>query len=284
MMHTTSGRRFLLLTFLVIIWSLMSVASAQEKPTPTPTPEPEATPIAVPEGWELVWHDEFDGDTIDEANWTYDVGGHGWGNGEAQYYTDRPDNARLEDGMLVIEARQERYEASYYTSARLKSQGLQEFQYGRIEARLKVPAGRGLWPAFWMLGSNFSTVGWPDCGEIDIMEYVGREPDLILGTIHGPGYAGATSLSHWNRRDYDIADDFHTYAVEWDEEQITWFYDGEEYGTYSRSDVGEREWPFDQPFFIILNLAVGGTLPGPIGLDTVFPTQYLVDYVRVFQQ
>ncbi len=283
-MRTNAIRRVLALTFLVVSLSVISAVTAQEQATPETTPEPEATPIVVPEGWELAWHDEFDGESIDEANWTYDIGGHGWGNGEAQFYTDRPDNARLEDGMLVIEARQERYEASYYTSARLKSQGLQEFQYGRIEARLKVPAGRGLWPAFWMLGSNFEEVGWPDCGEIDIMEYVGREPDLILGTIHGPGYAGATSLSHWNRQDYEIADDFHTYAVEWDEDQITWFYDGEEYGTYTRSDVGEREWPFDQPFFIILNLAVGGTLPGPIGLDTVFPAQYFVDYVRVFQQ
>lgn len=284
MMRTTSNRRFLLLALVLICASFIGSTAAQDAPPAESTPEPEATPIVAPEGWTLIWHDEFDGDSIDAANWTYDLGGHGWGNGESQYYTDRPENARLEDGLLVIEARQERYEGSYYTSARLKSQGLQEFQYGRIEARLKVPAGRGLWPAFWMLGSNFGVVGWPDCGEIDIMEYIGREPDLILGTMHGPGYSGALGLSHWNRQDYDIADEFHTYAVEWDENQITWYYDGEEYGSYARADVGEREWVFDQPFFIILNLAVGGTLPGPVGLDTVFPVQYLVDYVRVFQQ
>ncbi|NWF69911.1 MAG: glycoside hydrolase family 16 protein [Chloroflexi bacterium] len=289
-MKTTSTRFLLLLALTLFSLSLMSGVSAQSQPTPTPrqtatpTPEPEATPIVVPEGWALVWHDEFDDEAIDEANWTYDLGGWGWGNGEAQYYTDRLENARLEEGMLVIEARQERYEESYYTSARLKSQGLQEFQYGRIEARLKVPAGRGLWPAFWMLGSNFEEVGWPDCGEIDIMEYVGREPDLILGTIHGPGYSGALGLTRWNRQDYDIADDFHTYAIEWDENQITWFYDDVAYSTYTREDIGEREWVFDQPFFMILNLAVGGQLAGPIGLDTVFPAQYLVDYVRVFQQ
>lgn len=281
-MRTTSKRFFLLLALALTSLSLISVVAAQEQPTPEMTPE--VAPVVVPEGWSLVWHDEFDGDAIDEANWTYDLGAGGWGNGEAQFYTDRPENARLENGMLVIEARQERYEESYYTSARLKTQGLQEFQYGRIEARLRVPAGRGLWPAFWMLGSNFGTVGWPDCGEIDIMEYIGREPDLILGTIHGPGYAGALGLSHWNRQDYDIADDFHTYAVEWDEDQITWFYDGDEYGSYALTDVGTREWVFDQPFFIIFNLALGGTLPGPIGLDTVFPAQYLVDYVRVFQK
>lgn len=284
MFRPVTYRRFLLLVVVLMSTLLISSATAQDEATPEVTPEPESTPIVVPEGWNLVWHDEFDGETIDLTNWTYDLGAGGWGNGEAQHYTDRPENARIENGMLVIEARQERYYGSYYTSARLKTQGLQEFQYGRIEARLRVPAGRGLWPAFWMLGSNFATVGWPNSGEIDIMEYIGREPDLILGTIHGPGYSGALGLSHWNRQDYDIADDFHTYAVEWDEDQITWFYDGEAYGTYTRSDIGEREWPFDQPFFIILNLALGGTFPGPIGLDTVFPAQYLVDYVRVFQR
>ncbi|MAS36283.1 MAG: glycosyl hydrolase family 16 [Anaerolineaceae bacterium] len=271
-----------LLMLVIVSLSVLRTVTAQE--TPVPEVAPETTPIEVPEEWNLVWHDEFDGDTIDDTNWTYDLGAGGWGNGEAQYYTDRPENVRLEDGLLIIEARQERYEESYYTSARLKSQGLQEFQYGRIEARLKVPTGKGLWPAFWMLGSNFETVGWPDCGEIDIMEYIGRESDLIFGTLHGPGYAGASGLSKWNRQDYDIADDFHTYAIEWEEDQITWFYDGVAYNTYTRSDVGEREWPFDQPFFVILNLAVGGQLPGPVGLDTVFPTQYLVDYVRVFQK
>lgn len=277
-------RALLLFTVLAASLAVISTTVAQDEATPEATPEADPATIVVPEGYTLVWHDEFDGETIDEANWTYDIGGNGWGNGEAQFYTDRPENARLEDGLLVIEARQERYNGSYYTSARLKSQGLQEFQYGRLEARLKVPTGKGLWPAFWMLGSNFGTVGWPDSGEIDIMEYVGREPDLILGTIHGPGYAGALGLSHWNRQEYAIADEFHTYAIEWDENQITWFYDGEAFGTYSREDVGARVWAFDQPFFFILNLAIGGTLGGAIGLDTEFPSQYLVDYVRVFQR
>ena len=177
---------------------------------PNPT-----TPIPTLPGWNLVWHDEFDGESIDPQNWTYDLGAGGWGNGEAEYYTSRPENARLENGMLVIEARQEMYEDSYYTSARLKTQGLQAFQYGRMEARLKVPSGKGLWPAFWMLGSNFNGSNWPDCGEIDIMEYIGKEPDLIFGTLHGPGYSGAMGFSQWNRQTYNIADDFHTYAIEW---------------------------------------------------------------------
>jgi beta-glucanase (GH16 family) len=242
-----------------------------------------ATPIPEPPGWKLVWHDEFDGTEIDTANWTYDIGAGGWGNGEAQYYTSRPENARVENGMLVIDARQEKYQDSYYTSARLKTQGLQSFQYGRIEARLRVPSGDGMWPAFWMLGSTFDGTNWPDCGEVDIMEYVGREPDLIIGTLHGPGYSGASGLSQWNRQEYAIADDFHTYAIEWKPGQIDWFYDGAKYHTVTPADLSGRQWVFDQPFFIILNLALGGTLGGPIGLDTVFPAQFYVDYVRVYE-
>jgi beta-glucanase (GH16 family) len=243
-----------------------------------------AAEITPPPGYQLVWNDEFDGRSINTKNWTYDIGGWGWGNGEAQFYTDRPENARVEKGMLVIEALQEKYEDSYYTSARLKTQGLQDFQYGRIEARLKVPEGKGLWPAFWMLGSSFNGSNWPDCGEIDIMEYIGREPDLIMGTAHGPGYSGALGIGQWNRQTFNIADDFHTYAIEWEEGKIDWYFDGELYHTLTYADIGDREWVFDQPFFLIFNLALGGQLPGPIGLDVKFPKQYLIDYVRVFQK
>ena len=259
-------------------------------PTSTPIPTPNPIPVSTDDGWELIWHDEFDGDTINRSNWTFDIGGGGWGNGEAQYYTDRPENARVENGLLVIEARQEKFESSYYTSARLLTQGLQAFQYGRIEARIKVPGGVGTWPAFWMLGDNFGRVtedpnqsNWPNVGEIDIMEYVGREPDLVVGTIHGPGYAGAGGLTKWNRQDYPIADDFHTFSIEWDTEGIRWFFDGELYSDLGRDAVGNREWVFDQPFFIILNLALGGTLGGTIALDTEFPQNLYVDYVRVYQ-
>jgi beta-glucanase (GH16 family) len=244
---------------------------------------PAATPVPAPEGYRLVWHDEFDSAAIDTSNWNFNEGAGGWGNGEAQFYTARPENARVEDGLLIIEARQEKYEGSYYTSARLKTQGLQEFQYGRIEARLKVPSGVGLWPAFWMLGSSFDGSNWPDCGEIDIMEYVGREPDLVIGTVHGPGYSGALGISQWNRREENIADDFHVFAIDWTPGRIDWYYDGVKYHTVTREDVGDRTWVFDQPFFVILNLAVGGTLGGMIGLDTTFPAQLQVDYVRVFQ-
>ncbi len=273
-----------------------------EAPTTTTTTEPPPTtttlvldlpepmPPEPPEGYELVWSDEFEGDSINPDNWTYDIGAWGWGNGEGQYYTDRPENARVQDGILIIEARFERFENAYYTSARLKSEGLQEFQYGRFEMRAKVPEGAGLWPAWWMLGTTFTRdesnpidSNWPFAGEIDIMEYIGRVPRVTTGALHGPGYAGAGNLGRWNRQDFPIADDWHTYGIEWDEDGFTWFFDGEPFGTIGREAVGDREWVYDQPYFFLLNLAVGGLYPGPVGLDVEFPKFYLVDYVRVYQ-
>ncbi|MEZ4541500.1 MAG: glycoside hydrolase family 16 protein [Chloroflexota bacterium] len=265
--------------------------TATTNPTSTPIATPEPVPVEAGEGWELVWSDEFDGDAIDPANWAFELGGWGWGNGEAQYYTDRPENARVENGLLVIEARLEKYEDKYYTSSRLVTQGLQSFEYGRIEARMKVPPGAGLWPAFWMLGSDFNrnpddplVSNWPQAGEVDIMEYLGREPDLIMGTVHGPGYSGAGGLTRWNRQDFPIADEFHTYAIEWSENKIVWFFDDEPYYTLTPEVTGDREWVFNKEFFLLLNLAVGGQFAGNIGLDTKFPANLYVDYVRVYQQ
>jgi len=248
-----------------------------------PAAQPKETPIPVADGWKLAWHDEFDGSAIDPANWTYDTGAGGWGNGEAEHYTNRPENARLENGFLVIEARKEAYQGADYTSARLKTQGLREFQYGRIEARMQVPAGQGMWPAFWMLGSNIASKNWPACGELDIMEYIGKEPTAIFGTMHGPGYSGANGISKASRQKDPIADSFHTYAIEWDQNSVRWFFDGTLYHTVIRTDIGSKDWAFNQPFFILLNLAVGGQWPGPVGPQTVFPAQLRVDYVRVFQ-
>ena len=274
-------------------------ATATAAPTAVPTSTPIVPPdessatSSVPEGFQLVWQDEFNSEELDLNNWQYEIGGWGFGNGEAQFYNQRSENVRVENGLLVIEARFERYQESYYTSGKIFSKDLQEFQYGYIEARTKVPPGAGLWPAVWMLGYDYEaqfdedgvySSNWPDCGEIDIMEYIGREPDLVFGTAHGPGYSGALGLGRWNRQDYPIADEFHTYAIEWNYSGITWFYDGEAYYTLERDDVGEREWVFDKPYYLILNLAVGGNFPGPPGLDTEFPANYYVDYVRVYQQ
>jgi beta-glucanase (GH16 family) len=233
---------------------------------------------------QLVWSDEFNRSGIDSSNWRYDIGGWGWGNGEAQYYTSRPENARVEDGALIIEALREDYQGSAYTSARLLSQNLREFQYGRIEARVKVPSGSGTWPAFWMLGTGLGQPGrtWPNVGEIDILEYVGREPNTVIGALHGPGYSGGNAIDQWSYRASPIADDWHVVAVEWNYEGIKWFLDGSQFHSVLRTEV-PGEWVFDQPFFIILNLAIGGTLGGAIDPALQFPLRYYVDYVRVYQ-
>lgn len=233
---------------------------------------------------QLVWSDEFKGSGINSSNWRYDIGGWGWGNGEAQYYTSRPENARVEDGALIIEALREDYQGSAYTSARLLSQNLREFQYGRIEARVKVPSGSGTWPAFWMLGTGLGQPGrtWPNVGEIDILEYVGREPNTVIGALHGPGYSGGNAIDQWSYRASPIADDWHVVAVEWNYEGIKWFLDGSQFHSVLRTEV-PGEWVFDQPFFIILNLAIGGTLGGAIDPALQFPLRYYVDYVRVYQ-
>lgn len=277
-----------LLSLLLIIAVLVTgCQGGGQSATPTlPILTPIPAPAAARDGWVLTWSDEFDGDAIRRTDWTFDLGGGGWGNGEAQVYTDLPANARLQDGLLIIEAHKEANDQGgfQFTSARLKTQGLKTFQYGRIEARLKVPAGAGFWPAFWMLGANFDTVGWPDCGEIDIMEFIGRDPNVVMGTLHGPGYSGALGLSGRSLHDAPVSDGFHTYAVEWSRDQISWFFDDVEYHTLTRSDVGEDRWVFDKPFFLILNLAVGGTLGGFISPETAFPSAVYVDYVRVYQE
>jgi beta-glucanase (GH16 family) len=241
-----------------------------------------AAESAAPVERALVWHDEFDGAAIDRSSWTFDLGAGGWGNGEAERYTDRSENARVEDGCLVIEARREKLEGSYYTSARLKTQGLRAFKHGRVEARIKVPGGKGMWPAFWLLGADIGAAGWPACGEIDVMEYVGKDSSGVHGTIHGPGYSGPLGPTKRLETGLDVSADFHVYAVEWEVGTIRWYFDGAEYSSASPATVAGKDWAFDKEFFVILNLAVGGKWPGPVALDTSFPARMLVDYVRVY--
>ena len=242
--------------------------------------------MAAP-AWKLVWSDEFNGAkgaTPDPSKWTYDIGGHGWGNQELEYYTDR--NAAMDgEGLLVMEARKENYKGKKYTSARLKTQGLANWTYGKVEARIKVPTGKGIWPAFWMLGENISTVGWPTCGEIDIMEHVGHETDTTHGTIHGPGYSGGQGIGHhWKTKGgRSVADDFHVYSIEWTLNQIKWFVDGELFHLMDPGKIGKNAWVYDSPHFIILNLAVGGQWPGEPNSRTRFPARMMVDWVRVYK-
>jgi beta-glucanase (GH16 family) len=275
----------------IILCAFILAACAVTGPEPTPTsvpPTPVPSPTAEWErtGWEIVWHDEFEETELDLKNWTFDIGGGGWGNQEWQAYTDRPENVRLEEGMLVIEAREEPefIGGREYSSARIKTQGLHAWQYGRIEARLKLPYGQGIWPAFWMLGDDIYKRGWPAAGEIDILEFIGREPDHIYATVHGPGYSGGGGIGSSITVPADsLRDDFHVYAIEWEQNEIRWYFDDRQYFKLTADDVPD-EWVFDHPFFIILNLAVGGRWPGYPDDTTVFPQFLYVDYVRVYQK
>lgn len=228
-----------------------------------------------------VWADEFNqGAQPNREDWNYELGAGGWGNNELQTYTEDTKNVRIENGKMVIEARNE----NTITSARLTTQKKHSFKYGRVEARLKLPQGRGTWPAFWMLGENISQYGWPACGEIDIMEYVGYQPGIVHGSLHTPSSYGATV----NTSSYQLADAesaFHVYAIEWDEDKIRFFVDDVNFYTYAPSTKNSDTWPFDQEQFIILNLAIGGNWGGAQGVDyNIFPQKYEIDYVRVYQK
>jgi beta-glucanase (GH16 family) len=260
-----------------------SGGSAPQAAAPAPVTAP-APVVATPAAWTIDWSDEFDGTTLDSTKWVAETGGHGWGNNELQHYTGRPENVRLEGGNLVIEARRERFEQREYTSARIKTAGLKETRYGRYEARIKVPKGQGIWPAFWMLGADIGTVGWPRSGEIDIMENIGKEPNIVHGTVHGPGYSGANSFGASSKLEgANYADDFHIFAVEWEPGEIRWYRDGV---LYHKAQPGlvKGDWVFDHSFFLLLNVAVGGDWPGVPDGTTVLPQRMLVDYVRVYKR
>ena len=246
--------------------------------------------IDPPEGeWRLTWQDEFDGaanTAPDPARWRYDVGGHGWGNQQLEFNTDRLANAHHDgEGRLVITALRESFGANQYTSARIRTQDLFDQRYGRFEARIKLPKGAGIWPAFWLLGSNLPEVGWPECGELDIMEQRGSEPAVIHGSAHGPGYSGANpKTARFVGQGAGFTDDFHDLAVEWWPGEVHWFVDGQHYHAIRAVDMpaGQR-WVFDDTsMFIILNVAVGGWFGGEVD-DAVFPQSMIIDHVRVYE-
>lgn len=256
-----------------------------------------APPPADRVGWELTWRDEFSGPygtPVDGTKWNFETGGWGWGNGEQQYYTDTRRNTWMDgSGRLVIAARQEENSTlrcsgglvCRYTSARINTKGKFEQMYGRFEARIRVAGGQGLWSAFWMLGADFPDVKWPASGEIDIMEHIGREPNRVHGTLHGPTYSGGDGIGSAVTLPRPAEDDFHVYAVEWEPGEIRWYVNGLLYQTRTPADLppGAR-WVYDRPFFMILNLAVGGGFPGYPDASTRFPRQMLVDYVRVYRR
>lgn len=249
----------------------------------------------------LIWADEFDapaGSQPDPSKWNYHIGDGtgqglpGWGNSELEYYTDSVDNVAMDgNGNLVITATNQGasayscyYGACQFTSARLFTNCKFSHQYGRFEARLKTPTGQGCWPAFWMLGNNYDNLGWPDAGEIDIMELKGSNPNTVMGTLHGPGYSGSAGItdSYSLPNGVSFADDFHVFAIEWQPNSITWLVDDVAYRTRTPEDLNGNPWVFDHPFYFLFNFAVGGQFDGNPGPNTVFPQYYHIDYVRVY--
>lgn len=238
------------------------------------------------QGYERIWEDEFSASEIDQSVWGYDIGGNGWGNQELQFYTDRATNSFQDQGYLFIEAKEEKFGENDYTSARLLSQNKFDFKYGRVDIRARLPKGQGIWPALWMLGSNFQTVGWPKCGEIDIMELIGSQPKIVHGTVHFLGSDGVNDRkgnSTFLSGGGDFSDEFHVFSIVWIEDYIEWRIDGVRYHSVTPEDLDGGDWPFNNEFFFILNVAVGGQWPGSPDNTTIFPQQMLVDYVRLYQ-
>jgi beta-glucanase (GH16 family) len=243
------------------------------------------------EAYQLVWSDEFDTNGLpDSTKWSYDYGigcpNCGWGNNELQFYTkDRLENARVEDGHLIIEAHKENFEKSQYTSARIVTKEKGDWLYGKLEIRAKLPDGRGTWPAIWMLSTDWEYGGWPESGEIDIMEHVGYAQDTVNGTIHTKSYNHIIGTQKAGIIDVNVSDEFHTYGLEWTEKSMIWTIDDKPYFEFENENKTFNEWPFDKRFHLILNLAVGGNWGGKYGVDeSVFPRQMVVDYVRVYQK
>lgn len=284
-------------SFMIILSNVSNaiLATAEVTITIVNDDEEEEDPYGIPEegytgassysGYSLVWEEEFTGSTLNADNWTYEIGtgNNGWGNNELQYY--REQNTNLFGGNLVIEAKQQNFGSRNYTSSRLVTLGKQEFQYGRMDIRAALPKGQGIWPAIWMLGSNFNQVGWPACGEIDIMELVGHQPNRVHGTVH----YGVDFNQHQYRGESItlsegvFADEFHLFTIIWEEDHIEWLVDDVPFFEFNRGDTGNQPWPFNDDFFFIINLAVGGNWPGSPNASTEFPQYLFVDYIRVFQ-
>ncbi len=245
------------------------------------------SPLNRDNGWELVWSDEFEGEEIDTTSWEHEVNGDGGGNNELQYYTDSKANSYIKDGFLVIKAMKKNYRGKFYTSARLRTKGKKDWTYGRFDIRAKLPIQQGIWPAIWMLPTDYVYGGWPKSGEIDIMEIVGHKPSTLHGTIHyGPEWPNNkhTGGTYELPEGETFADEFHVFSVEWEENEIRWYIDDQLYSTKTPADTDPHPWPFDQDFHLILNLAIGGNWPGNPDENTTFPKYMWVDYARVYKR
>jgi beta-glucanase (GH16 family) len=265
------------LMIIIMVSMLLSVAGCKnDEETVSLTPAPADTIPPIP-GWTLVWHDEFNGSSVDTSKWSYEVNGDGGGNNELQYYTARPQNSFVKDGVLTIQAQQEDYMGKSYTSARMRTLKKGDWKYGRFDVRAQLPYGQGLWPAIWMLPTDWVYGGWPASGEIDIMEELGQQTDKVYGTIHyAVNGSHQQSGGSYVITQGTFASKFHIFTLEWDSTGLRWFVDGARYFT---AVTGK---PFDQRFHLLLNVAVGGNWPGNPNVSTLFPQLLKVDYVRVY--
>jgi beta-glucanase (GH16 family) len=230
----------------------------------------------------LVWEENFDKPTLDATVWNYELGDGcpnlcGWGNNERQIYTTQ--NHEIEDGKLIIHAKKE---GNVYSSTKITTKDKKVFQYGRMEARAKLPIGHGIWPAFWMLGQNISQVGWPKCGEIDILEYIGREPQMVFTTLHTQASHGNT-INTKKTKIPEIEEGFHVFALDWSKDKMDFFVDDVLVYTFQPEIKNEDTWPFNNPFYFIVDVAIGGNFGGPAVDDTIFPQDFIIDYIRVYQ-
>jgi beta-glucanase (GH16 family) len=245
-----------------------------------------STPVSYP-GYSLVWSDDFSGTALDLNAWNQEIGNGtgGWGNHELEYYTNSLKNVFLSDGKLIIEARKENISGFNYSSARLTTQNKKNFKFGRIDIRAKLPVSKGMWPALWMLGANINSVGWPACGEIDIMELIGSYPSRVHSTMHWKSATGAhlSKGSSYNSTSGDYSQQFHVFSMVWEKDIIKCFVDDNLFLTVTIADLGTANYPFNAEHFFIFNVAVGGDWPGPPDATTLFPQRMFVDYVRVFQ-
>ena len=244
------------------------------------------------EGWNIVWQDEFDKDSLDLTKWSHETGGHGWGNNELQYYTDSDSNSYVENGNLVLKAEVvpqgigSSRGLRYYSSARLRTYGKGDWKYGRIEVKAKVASGQGIWPAIWMLPTDWLFGGWPSSGEIDIMEHVGYDLGVVHGSVHTEAYNHKINTQRSSARKIANVDtEFHVYSIIWDKDKISFFIDDVQYFLFENDQLGNyKTWPFDQRFHLLINIAVGGDWPGNPDNSTNFPRTMLIDYVRVYEK
>ena len=281
-------------TFQVLLLNPVSGTLARDRATGTIQNDDADNPFNIPttgystpesySGKTLVWRDEFNDASLDLNAWTFEIGAGGWGNNELQYY--RPENTQFSAGNLIIEARKENFGGSAYTSSRLITKGKKEFKFGRIDIRAALPEGQGIWPALWMLGGNISTVNWPSCGEIDIMELIGNQPNRVYGTAHYGANTGDHQYKGNSRALPGTAkfiDEFHVFSIIWEQDKITWLLDDVAFHEITPASLAPASYPFNQNFFFVFNVAVGGQWPGDPDGSTNFPQRMIVDYVRVFQ-